>query len=259
MARRPILLTALLLALAGCATDAQAQKPGAPAQPQAAPMAPIRWHAVLVAGDASLPVWDNAVRRMTSGLQAAGALASPVRRLTSAGKGAGGTPVATTEAVLQAVSALRPGRGEGCLVFATSHGIPRAGLSMTRSPAQPLSAAALDAALANGGCAEAPSLVIVSGCYSGDFARVLARPNRAVITASRADRPSFGCGAGFEYTVFDECLLETLEGRPPLWSDAVARIRNCVTGRERELNAQPSEPQASLGNAVAGLRAPFSR
>lgn len=258
MSRRAVVPLAVL-ALLSTAGAGFAQKPGAMPQAPAAPMAPIRWHTVMVAGDGSLPVWDNAVQRFIAGLQSAGALAGTPQRLTSAGKQAGGLPMATFEAILRSVASLRPGPGEGCLVFATSHGIPRAGLSLTASPQTPLSPAALDAALSRGGCAQAPTLVIVSACYSGDFARVLARPNRAVITAARSDRPSFGCGAGYRFTVFDECLLDTLEQRPALWTEAVQATRACVTRREQELNANPSEPQASVGAQVAGLRAPLSR
>ncbi|HYF06882.1 MAG TPA: C13 family peptidase [Acetobacteraceae bacterium] len=249
--------TLLLLALMGLSGAAFAQeRPGG--KPGVVPMPSVRWHAVLAAGDGSLPVWDNAVQRLVAGLDSAGALAAPPRRLTSSGKQRD-LPLATSDAVLRAVAALRPGAGEGCLVFVTSHGIPQEGLSMTASPTRPLTPRALDAALARGGCAEAPTLVIISGCYSGDFARLLARPNRAVMTASRADRPSFGCGAGFRFTVFDECLLDALEARPALWTEAVARTRSCVTARERQMNVEPSEPQASLGHGVAGLRAPLSR
>ena len=260
MIRRAFLPFALF-ALVAAAAPALAQKPGAqPPQPQAAPMAPVRWQAVMVSGDASLPVWDNAVQRFMAGLQSAQALAgAPVRLSSAGGKGQGGLPMATAEAILGAVAAMRPAAGEGCLIFATSHGIPRAGLSLTASPQQPLTPQALDAAISRGGCAQAPTLVVISGCYSGDFARVLARPNRAVLTAARADRPSFGCGAGYRFTVFDECLLDTLEQRPALWTQAVTATRACVTRREQEMNANPSEPQASVGAQVAGLRSPLSR
>lgn len=253
MVPRPLLLLAFVL-LSGAAFAQD--RPGG--KPVAAAMPAIRWHAVLAAGDGSLPVWDNAVQRFIAGLDSAGALAAPPRRLTSSGKQAD-LPLATSDAVLRAAAALRPGAGEGCLIFVTSHGIPQEGLSMTASPTRPLTPRALDAALSRGGCADAPTLVIMSGCYSGNFARLLARPNRAVMTASRADRPSFGCGAGFRFTVFDECLLDTLEGRPVLWTEAVAQTRTCVTQRERQMNVEPSEPQASLGRAVTGLRAPLSR
>ena len=44
----------------------------------------------------------------------------------------------------------------------------------------------------------------------------MARPNRIVLTAARADRPSFGCGADETYTFFDECLLHSLDQRAAL-------------------------------------------
>ena len=67
-------------------------------------------------------------------------------------------------------------------------------------------ARALDA-----GCAGVPTVVIVSSCYSGSFARgVMAAPNRVVLTAARADRPSFGCAPERSYTVYDSCLLGAL-------------------------------------------------
>lgn len=256
------LMTFALAAVVMAATPAFAQKPGgtrrAAPQPQAAPMAPIRYHAVLAAGDASLPVWDNAVQRFLAGLQAAGTLAGTPQRLSAGGKQSG-TPVASTDNILRAVAGLQPGPGEGCLVFATSHGAPRAGLVMTPSPQQPLSPAALNAALSRGGCADAPTIVVVSGCYSGDFATVLARPNRIVVTAARNDRPSFGCGAGYQYTVFDECLLDAMDQHQTLWTQTLGTTRACVIRRERELNANPSEPQLSVGAAVAGLRSPTGR
>ena len=256
--RRPFAL--LLLALLTAAAPALAQKPGArqPAAP-AGPMAPIRYQVVMAAGDGSLPVWDNAVARFMAGLQAAGMVAGTPVRLTSSDKAQAGMPLATADTILRSVAEMRPGAGEGCLVFLTSHGIPRMGLSLTASPQTPISPPALDAALSRGGCAQAPTLVVVSSCYSGDFARVLARPNRTVMTAARADRPSFGCGAGYQYTVFDECLLQALEQRLPLWAETVRNTRACVAQREREMNVNPSEPQASIGAQVAGLRSPLSR
>ncbi len=68
----------------------------------------------------------------------------------------------------------------------------------------------LDTAL-HAGCGAAPTVAIVSACYTGDFARPpLAQPNRILLTAAAADRPSFGCGAGRELTYYDQCLLGSL-------------------------------------------------
>ena len=52
-------------------------------------------------------------------------------------------------------------------------------------------ARALDA-----GCGQVPTVAVVSACYSGVFAAPpMTAPNRIVLTAARADRPSFGCAA----------------------------------------------------------------
>src|SRR5262249_22448515 len=116
---------------------------------------------------------------------------------------------ATLDRVLRRIAALHGGPGDHCLVFITSHGAPDQGIYLARKnemlhPAAP--ATALSA-----GCGTAPTVVVISGCYSGSFASgAMAAPNRIVLTAARADRPSFGCAAERTYTVFDACLLGAL-------------------------------------------------
>lgn len=71
-------------------------------------------------------------------------------------------------------------------------------------------------------------------------------PNRVILTAARADRPSFGCSADTEYTFWDECLLENVP-KSNTWPEAYANTNACITKKEKELGAQPSEPQAFFG------------
>ncbi len=198
-----------------------------------------RWHAILVAPDGSLPVWDNAVARF------AGSLVEPasVRRFSVAVPGA---EPGTLDEVIRGIGNLRPGPGEGCLVFVTAHGAPGAGLVFPASRAA-LSPRLLDSAL-NRGCGAAPTVVIASGCYTGDFAGPpLARPNRVVLTAARADRPSFGCGAGFTYTVFDSCLLDALDDQARSgWGAVADAAASCVTREEARLRERPSEPRRAI-------------
>ena len=79
-------------------------------------------------------------------------------------------------------------------------------------------------------------------------------PNRIVVTAARADRPSFGCAVERTYAVFDECLLarcrEKRRGGAVCRRDAKLRARSA----RRELQATPSEPQATFGAQVRDLR-----
>jgi len=80
-------------------------------------------------------------------------------------------------------------------------------------------------------------------------------PNRIIMTAARADRPSFGCQADRTYTVFDECLLAALP-RARLWRGVFDLSRACVRQRERQMGVLPSEPRHFFGNKVRDLAVP---
>lgn len=244
---RRVLLAALFLLAAGC-TATPRPVPAYTAQDLGA----LRYKAVLVAGDASADVFDNAVRAMDSALVARGAAPSDIAHLSaSPGPNDRG---ATLAAVLGAVAAMKPGPGQACLVFATSHGTQGTGLVLSRSR-EFLTPSGLDAALAEG-CGAAPTVVVVSGCYTGPFATPpMAAPNRIVLTAARADRPSFGCRPGREFTFYDRCLLTSLDTAPD-WASLQAETRGCVTRAERAGRLTPSEPQLYVGQAVATLPIP---
>jgi len=208
--------------------------------------------AVLVAGDGQLPVFDNAVdavatRLPTVAIQQFSATPEVIAR--------DNVPSASLDHVLNAIATMRPAPGHGCFVFATSHGIRGRGLELSASD-DALDPAELDRALAHG-CGDAPTVVIVSGCFSGSFAQTpMARPNRIILTASRADRTSFGCGAGRTYTVYDQCLLSAMDGTGGTWEGAYAAIRRCVSAEELKRGVVPSQPQAYFGAAVAGMALP---
>ncbi len=213
---------------------------------QAAPAQPL---AVLVAGDDSLPVFDNAVAALQQRMAAHGAPAAARLSTSRAFSGRPGIQSATLAHVLAAVAAMHPAPGQGCLVFATSHGAHHEGLWLSWAD-QFLTPTALDRAL-TAGCGNAPTVVVISSCYSGDFAQApMTRANRVVLTAARADRSSFGCGAGRTYTVYDECLLAALD-RGGTWALAYAAVRRCVRVQERLDGEVPSEPQAWFGAGVS--------
>src|SRR5690606_15240010 len=68
-------------------------------------------------------------------------------------------------------------------------------------------------------------IVVVSACYSGGFIEALADPYTLVLTASRPDRTSFGCGVSSEITWFGQALFaEALNAeRDPVKAFALAR------------------------------------
>ncbi len=206
---------------------------------------------VLIAGDDSLPVFDNAVQSVQADLAAGGAGARDIVALSAAATGADS---ATLDHVLAAVAAMHPAPGQGCLVFATSHGGKHAGLYLADGDSF-LTPSALDAALAQG-CGAAPTVVVISACYSGSFTQPpMARPNRVVLSAARPDRSSFGCGAGRTYTVYDACLLKAW--RPGVaWQQVFAVVKGCVRNEELIERVRASEPQGWFGARAAGLTLP---
>ncbi len=209
---------------------------------------------VLIAGDDSLPVFDNAVRGIGADLASGGVGAGDIVRLSASSAGA---DAATLGHVVAAISAMRPARGQGCLVFATSHGGRREGLYLSDGDTF-LTPRALDAALVQG-CGSAPTLVVVSACFSGSFTQPpMARANRVVLSAARADRSSFGCGAGRDYTVYDACLLKAW--RPGVaWATVFAVVKGCVRNEELIERVRASEPQGWFGGRVGGLAVPGGR
>lgn len=217
---------------------------------------PTQYKAVLIAGDWSAAAFDHATAAMQGLLLARHVAPADVQRLSAARGVAGrkGVQSSTLAHVLAAVEHMHPGAGEGCFVFATSHGAYGEGLVLV--PSQNfLTPAALDHAL-DVGCGNAPTVAIISACFSGSFAKPpMARANRIILTAAQDDRTSFGCGAGFQYTVYDRCLLQAMD-HSVAWQAAYAAIQACVATREKVFRIKASEPQAWFGEAVASLPIP---
>lgn len=106
-------------------------------------------------------------------------------------------------------------------------------------------------------------VVVVSACYSGGFVEALKSPRTLVITASSANRQSFGCEHGREYTYFGEAfyrdslgVLDMRGARParsPNFQDAFARAVEIVRNKEASENLTPSEPQIWIGEDFADM------
>jgi hypothetical protein len=240
-------LVAILLLLAACAAP--------PARYEG------KWRVLIVAGDASIAAFDNAADRLSADLAGRGDLAAPVQRY-SAQPGStrpAGIYLANVDNVLEGIAGLHPAAGQACLLFMTSHGEPGKGLYLPAKSADPfLAPEKLDRALA-AGCGAAPTVVVLSGCYTGTYLRhALEKPNRIIITAARPDRSSFGCGALNTYTEFDDCFLSALENGKGGWPSVFDVTRACVAMREKTLGYKPpSAPQAFFGPGTEGVGLPW--
>ena len=237
------LAISIALLLAACASQPEAAQP----LPQ-----PSAWKAVLIAGDDAEPAFDNAVDAIAAKLEGYGLRRADMVTLKASGTG---ELRATRDNMREAFSNLAPAPSEGCFVFITSHGLPRRGLFM-KAGGGPLTPRELDGLL-DRSCAERPTVVIASGCFSGVFASGWSMPaaNRTILTAAQSDRTSFGCNAERRFTIFDQCVLENLEARQP-WRAVMDRVRACVSRSEEESDVSPpSNPQFHVGRAVEGLTA----
>jgi hypothetical protein len=244
-------LLAVALAVGACAKSAPSDMPAA----AAGPVQQVQWRALVAAGDDSISVFDNAVDEMTHILSARGV--SRIDRFTSDPTMVeNGRMIATADAMAAALATVPPGPPKACLVFLTSHGnrqglLLRDDLDHERSLDPSTFGRMLDA-----GCGNAPTVAIVSGCYSGIFiGRVTEAPNRIILTAARDDRTSFGCGAEEHFTYFDDCLFQSWS-KSATFAALYRATDACVRAKENELGVVHSEPQASFGDQVANLALP---
>ena len=210
------------------------------------------WRVVLIAGDDSIPVFDNAVDALTKLLSARPGV--DIRRLTSNRDLQSATrKIATARSI---DSALAGTRAQGCLVYMTSHGtVDGLYLREDFDSDKTLSPGKLDRIL-DKECGERPTVVVVSACHSGVFIGKASKgDNRIWLTAARDDRVSFGCGAEFEYTYFDECLLNSWP-KSKTWKQLFDRTNTCVRLKESELSESSSMPQPFFGAGVKDLELP---
>jgi hypothetical protein len=138
------------------------------------------------------------------------------------------------------------------MVYLATHGNRSHVLEMALPPLElaPLTAPALRGLLDEAGIKW--RIVVVSACYSGGFIDALKDDHTLVLTASEADRTSFGCGHRSDSTFFGEALfqhgLATLDSLLGAFDAARARVEE----RERTGGFRPpSNPQSFVGTAMA--------
>ena len=172
---------------------------------------------------------------------------------TASASGHVGRRLDTPDDVYAAIRGLRAGDSGGCLVYFTGHGTPdgmslplhAGGVPAQRRRYASLRVTEVQAALRDG-CGDAPTVVVLSACYSGVYLRpVMRRPNRILMTAAAADRTSFGCGNDETHTYYDGCFLRSFDAAAT-WRQLAARTSACVARLERTLlpGERPSKPQA---------------
>jgi hypothetical protein len=151
-----------------------------------------------------------------------------------------------------AVIGSRQGPEDVAFLFLTSHGrADRLSLDFPQAGTKDLTAADFAAMLADARIG--PAVIVVSACFSGSFIDDLAAPDRLIITAARADRTSFGCRDGAEWTEFGRSFfdLALLADADPRAAFAVAAAD--VRRKEEAAGLTPSEPQIREGAAIGAI------
>ena len=214
------------------------------------------WAAIVVAGDwhahsgGATEAFDNARRDVAKALIGVGFAPANVRQFSvrpQRYKDAGAAK-SDIQGIYDGLSAVTAKAQGGCLLYFSSHGAPQGVVVDDRLLPPSLLAEIIDET-----CAQRPTIVVLSACFSGIFVPDLASPNRMILTAARPDRTSFGCGEANTYPYFDECFLTAFPNAKD-FAALGAATQACVAAREiKEGATPPSEPQLWIGPALRPL------
>lgn len=93
-------------------------------------------------------------------------------------------------------------------------------------------------------------VIVVSACYSGVFLDQLTSPTTAIITASRADRASFGCTPDADLTYFGRAFFAEAMREQSSFDAAFNQSVRRIGEREALFGVPPSEPQMVVGTLM---------
>ena len=218
------------------------------------------WAAVVVAGDyhahsgAPTEAFDNARHDVTQALVKAGFDPRNIQQFSVRPQNYPSEKLLPTDPLLidNTLISLAKQAKDGCLVYFSSHGAQAGIVTGQTDDGRPflLSPDALSK-MVDQACGQRPTVVILSACFSGGFIPAVSDSNRAVFTAARPDRTSFGCSESDRYPYYDDCILSSFP-KVGDFAALAATARDCVAAKEIATGAKPpSEPQIAVG---AGLR-----
>ena len=161
-------------------------------------------------------------------------------------------PLATRENLARALQTLgeRSGPEDVLFIYLTSHGsrqhelsIEQPGLELDDLPVSTLKQLLRPVQ-------DRYKVLVVSACYSGGLIAPLKDEKTLIMTASRADRVSFGCSEEADFTYFGRALFaEALQQTGDL-VEAFGLAQTAVAAREQSEDFAASEPQLWAAPAV---------
>lgn len=93
-------------------------------------------------------------------------------------------------------------------------------------------------------------VVVVSACYSGGFVEALRDDDTLVITASAAERNSFGCSSEAEFTYFGKAFFDEAMRVHGSFLAAFDAALPAIARREQVEGVAPSVPQRAVGAGI---------
>jgi len=93
-------------------------------------------------------------------------------------------------------------------------------------------------------------VIVVSSCYSGGFIDPLKDENSLVITASAANRNSFGCSNEADFTYFGKAYFDQALRETYSFIEAFEKAKPLIAEREKKENYDGSEPQIFIGENI---------
>jgi hypothetical protein len=219
------------------------------------------WAAIVVArdnhaahADKTTEAFDNARRDVTQALITAGFDANNIQQFSARPQNyPSEKSLLPTDIGLIDNSLIRlAGQAKaGCLLYFSTHGNQSGVVAGWDGQTPKMLGPDMLSKMVDRACGERPTVVILSACFSGVFVKTVSDANRAVFTAARDDRSSFGCSEEDRYPYYDDCILQSF----PKVSDFAAlatAAKSCVVAKESATGAKPpSEPQIAIG---PGLR-----
>jgi len=159
--------------------------------------------------------------------------------------------VTNLERALARVGAVMNAEDDVLFLYLTAHGDRAHRLSAVQPPLRlaSLTPTALGRMLQDAGVKW--RVIVVSACYAGGFIEPLRDENSVVITAASAERTSFGCESGREFTYFGEAYFREALARTRSFTAAFELAKQTVAQKEAEEKLEPSLPQMWVGAAIA--------
>lgn len=93
-------------------------------------------------------------------------------------------------------------------------------------------------------------VIVISACYSGGFIERLKDDHTVVMASASADKQSFGCGSGYEYTYFGQALFDQELRAGYSFVQAFNGAAKIIAKREKKEGLDASVPQMHAAPAL---------